>query len=184
MTVWLFDIYFADKTGQKRRYVGMELKKIKLSDLKCHPKNYNTHPPSQIEELSKSLGLFDQIKNIVVWQGLVIAGNGLFLAAKKKKMKAIEVQDVSDWPEEKAIKFMIADNRLAELGIIDGEMLAGLLKGLDDQLDVPGIDENFMEELNDGDLGKIQKIGDSEKNDNNGKKGISTCPKCGFEYEI
>lgn len=125
----------------------MKLKTVKTSSLKPHESNPNTHPVEQINELQDSLEQFDQVKNIVVWQGQVIAGNGLLMAAKKKGLKEIEIKDVSDWPEEKAIKFMISDNRLAELSIIDDDLLSDLLKDIDEPLDIPGIDENFLDEL-------------------------------------
>lgn len=130
----------------------MQLKTIKIAELKPHKSNPNRHPQEQLQELQSSLDQFDQVKNIVVWQGQVIAGCGLLEAAKKQGRTDIEVQDVSDWPEEKAIKFMIADNRLAEIAIMDDEALAKLLRGFDDPLDVPGIDESFLDELglNDG----------------------------------
>lgn len=153
----------------------MNLKTYKITDLKCHPKNYNTHPETQILELSNSLDLFDQVKNIVVWQGKVIAGNGLYLAAQKKKMKTIEVQDVSDWPEEKAIKFMVADNRLSELGIIDTDVLSGLLAEMDDPFETPGIDEAFFESL-DCDAGLFD-IGHSDEKTNTTGKRINTKKK-------
>lgn len=125
----------------------MKIKKVNISSLKPHPQNPNQHPQEQLNELESSLEQFDQVKNIVVWKNLVIAGNGLLMAAEKQGRKEIEVRDVSDWPEEKAIKFMIADNRLPELTIMDDEILAGLLKDLGDPLDVPGIDEAFLDEL-------------------------------------
>ena len=125
----------------------MKLKTIKISILSPHPKNPNQHPQEQIKELGDSLDQFDQVKNIVVWQNKVIAGNGLVEAAKKQGRDKIIIQDVSDWPEEKAIMFMIADNRLPELAIMDDDILLGLLRGFDDPLDIPGVDENLLDEL-------------------------------------
>lgn len=125
----------------------MKLKTVKTSSLKPHKSNPNRHPQEQLQELQSSLDQFDQVKNIVVWRGQVIAGCGLLEAAKKQNRAEIEVQDVSDWPEEKAIKFMIADNRLAEIAIMDDEALANLLREFDEPLDVPGIDESFLETI-------------------------------------
>jgi len=125
----------------------MKIQTVKTSSLKPHPKNPNRHPQEQLVELQKSLDQFDQVKNIVVWKGLVIAGNGLLVAAIKQGRKKIEIQDVSDWSEEKAIKFMIADNRLPELGVMDDDMLSEMLRELKDPLDIPGIDEDFMDSL-------------------------------------
>ena len=125
----------------------MELKTVKISSLKSHSKNPNKHPQNQLAELKNSLDQFDQIKNIVVWRNKVIAGNGLLEAAKSQNRETIQVQDVSDWPEEKAIKFMISDNRLADMAIMDDDLLSGLLLDFDEPLDIPGIDEDFLDSL-------------------------------------
>lgn len=125
----------------------MKLKTVKIKDLTPHERNPNRHPAEQITELEGSLDQFDQVKNIVVWQNQVIAGNGLLMAAKKQGRDAIEVQDVSDWPEEKAIKYMISDNRLSELAIMDDNLLVDLLADFDEPLDIPGIDENFLNNI-------------------------------------
>lgn len=125
----------------------MKIKTVEISKLKSHPDNPNQHPVEQINELQDSLKQFDQVKNIVVWQGQVIAGNGLLMAAKKQGRDAIKVQDVLDWPEEKAISYMIADNRLPELAIMDDDLLSGLLADFDEPLDIPGIDEDFLNDL-------------------------------------
>jgi len=125
----------------------MKIQTVDILSLKPHPKNPNRHPQEQLDELQKSLDQFDQVKNIVVWKKQVIAGNGLLVAAIKQGRKQIEIHDVSDWPEERALKFMIADNRLPELGIMDDDMLAEMLRELKDPLDIPGIDEDFMDSL-------------------------------------
>ncbi len=125
----------------------MEIKKVKVSSLKSHPKNPNQHPENQVNELINSIDQFEQIKNIVVWQNQIIAGNGFWLASKKKGLKEISICDVSDWPEKKAVSFMIADNRLAELAIMDNDILAGILKEFDEPLKIPGIDDDFLNNL-------------------------------------
>lgn len=165
----------------------MQLKTVRTDSLKPHESNPNTHPVEQLQKLQSSLEQFDQVKNIVVWQGRVIAGCGLLEAAKKQNRSEIEVQDVSDWPEEKAIKYMIADNRLAEIAIMDDEVLASLLREFDCPLDVPGIDQKMLDALFDGNLGKIETLensSDGKETDNEGKIKSVFCPKCGFEYEI
>lgn len=126
----------------------MKVTKMKISDLRSHPENPNTHPENQLKELQNSLDQFEQVKNIVIWQGKVIAGNGLMEAAKLQNRTEIEVQDVSDWPEEKAISFMIADNRLQELAIMDNDILSGLITNIDEPLNIPGIDEDLLSDLN------------------------------------
>jgi len=125
----------------------MKLKTVKAADLKPHPSNPNLHPAEQLQELQSSLDQFDQVKNIVVWKNKVIAGCGLLAAAKAQGRVEIEASDVSDWDEEKAIKLMISDNRLAELAIMDDNLLTGLIKEFDEPLDIPGVNEEFLELL-------------------------------------
>lgn len=126
----------------------MKTKKVKISGLKPHPKNPNAHPAGQITELQSSLKQFDQVKNIVTWQGYIIAGHGLVTAAEKQGIEYLKAVDVSDWPEEKAIKLMIADNRLAEMSEINDVILTDILKDFDSALDIPGIDETYLDDLN------------------------------------
>jgi len=121
--------------------------KTKIADIKPHPKNPNTHSGYQVGELSNSLDVFDQVKNIVTWNGYILAGHGLVEAANKKGKKELYAVDVSDWDEEKALSFMAADNRLAELGFIDDNALSGLLNGLKNPLNTPGVDADFLDEL-------------------------------------
>lgn len=138
----------------------MKIQKVKITTLKSHPKNPNQHPQEQILELENSIEQFDQVKNIVVWKNQVIAGNGFLIAAKKCGLKEIEICDISEWPEEKAISFMIADNRLSELAIMNNNILIDLLKDLGDPISVPGIDRDFL-----NNLGLGNKI-DSDKKSN------------------
>ena len=142
----------------------MKLKTVKTEDLKPHKDNPNRHPQEQLQELQNSLDQFDQVKNIVAWQGQVIAGCGLLEAAKAQGREEIEIQDVSDWPEKKALSYMIADNRLADLAIMDDDLLAGLLKDFDEPLDIPGIDEAFLDELGlDDDLSGLDGDKDADE---------------------
>lgn len=136
----------------------MKIQKVKIVTLKSHPKNPNQHPQEQIVELENSIKQFDQVKNIVVWRKQVIAGNGLLIAAKKRGLKEIEICDISEWPEEKAISFMVADNRLADIAIMDYNLLTELLKDLGDPIDIPGVDERFLDEFDFGDKLKNKNI--------------------------
>ena len=125
----------------------MELKTIKIKDYKPHPKNYNRHPQDQIDELVKSLDLFGQFKNVVVWNKFILAGHGLIEAAKKRGDKTIDAVDMSKLDEEKALSLMVADNRLPDLAIIDEEQLANIFSEMLAPLDIPGVDEEFLNDI-------------------------------------
>ena len=52
---------------------------IRLADYAPHPRNYNQHPPEQIEKLAASLRAFGQVRSVVVWRRWFLAGTGLAL---------------------------------------------------------------------------------------------------------
>lgn len=95
----------------------MNLKTVTIADLKPHPKNPNTHPGKQIDALGESLDEFDQVKNVVIWNGTILAGHALVTAAIKSGRLTLEAVDVSHWDEAKATAFMLADIRLPDNGI-------------------------------------------------------------------
>lgn len=99
-----------------------------LAGLKPHPKNYNRHPETQIKRLMRSLERFGQPKEIVTWQGFVIAGHGLVEAARRLGRPTLLAHDMSAvWNEGEALAFMAADNELARMGDPDEAALAALV---------------------------------------------------------
>jgi DNA modification methylase len=122
----------------------MNLKTVTIADLEPHPDNPNTHPTKQINALGESLDEFDQAKNIVIWQGRILAGHGVVKAAIKSARLTLEAHDVSHWSEEKATAFMLADIRLPDMGIYDEAAMAEALREIDEPLDIPGFDEDFL----------------------------------------
>lgn len=127
-------------------------KEIPIEKLTPHPANPNTHPPHQIKELEKSLSEFSQVKNIVIWNNKILAGHGIVEAAKQGGLTTIKAVDVSEWPEEKAVKFMIADNRLPFLAVIDEEMMLSLFEDMVDPINIPGVDSKFLDDLGVNDI--------------------------------
>lgn len=125
-----------------------DLLTVNPRELKTYPANYNTHPPEQIDELVRSLDQFDQPKNIVIWQGHILAGHGLVEAAIKANRLTIEARDVSEWSQEKAEAFLIADNETARMGRADAIKLAGLVEQVKSQgVAVPGVTEARLAEI-------------------------------------
>lgn len=105
----------------------IESKIIQIDSVKPHPDNYNTHPDEQVSGLGESFSAFDQVKNIVIWRGLILAGNGFWLAMKRAGASEIEAKDVSGWDEDKALAFMQADNEWARKGVRDPAKLLELV---------------------------------------------------------
>lgn len=122
----------------------MNLKTVTVADLKPHPNNPNTHPAKQIDALAESLDEFTQVKNVVIWNGILLAGHALVEAAIKSGRLTLDAVDVSHWPEDKAISFMLADIRTPGMAIVDDEVLVEALRKVDEPLDIPGFDEKFL----------------------------------------
>lgn len=129
---------------------------INIDEYRDHPKNPNVHPDEQIDDLAKSLDQFEQVKNIVVWNGFYLAGHGLARAARKRGLKKLMAVDVSHWTEKKALAFMVADNRLPELSYRDDNLLADILKDFDGPDLIPGTDDDFFKSLGLGAVGEDQ----------------------------
>lgn len=124
----------------------MNLVKVKISDLKPHPMNYNTHPEAQIKELMKSLQMFGQFKNIVIRQGLLICGHGLVEAAKKIGWTELYAEIRDDLSDDEAKSMMIADNALPFGGVPNSDDLDKLLKSIPFG-DIPGVTEDWLKEM-------------------------------------
>ena len=152
----------------------MEVKEIRISDYQHHPENPNTHPDFQLVELAESLNEFEQVKNVVVWRGYFLAGHGLAESAKKSNRTHLFAVDVSDWDEEKAIKFMISDNRLPELSEIDSTKLDFLFKNRV-QSKVPGVSEDYLAEI--AQLSKKKEIEIEKEKESSGDSGTSSLPE-------
>ena len=125
----------------------MNLTTVTISDLKPHPNNPNTHPVKQIDALGESLDKFEQVKNIVVWNDIIIAGHGIVAAAIKAGREILEAEDISHLSYEIATEFMLADIRTPGMAIVDEEAMVEALRTIDEPLDIPGFDEDFLKSI-------------------------------------
>jgi len=103
--------------------------RVKLADLKPHPRNYNRHPVAQVEKIAASLRKFGQVRSIVVWRATVLAGHGVVEAALALGWKEISADVLPDeYPEHLALAYVAADNELGRLGDPDQAALAAILE--------------------------------------------------------
>lgn len=110
----------------------MKVEKVKIDSLTVDPENARKHSKRNINAIASSLENFGQRRPLVVWDEVIIAGNGTLEAAKSLGWTDIEVTRVpSDWSSEQARAYALADNRTAELADWDPEILATQLIDLD-----------------------------------------------------
>jgi DNA modification methylase len=119
-----------------------------------HPRNYNQHPPAQIERLAASLRQFGQVRPIVVHGDTIVAGHGVYLAAKHLGYTSLRVTHLpDDWTEEQAMAYLVADNETRRGAEPDDAELAALLNELqqaDFDIAAMGFDDTEYGALLDG----------------------------------
>jgi len=115
----------------------MKVENINIDILKPFEKNPKSHPAEQIDRIVRSIREFGWANPILALKenNMVIAGHARLKAARKMNLSEVPVIFL-DMPYEKAIAYVVADNRLAELAEWDNSMLLPLL----DEIKLSGID--------------------------------------------
>lgn len=110
----------------------MKVEKVKIASLTMDPENARTHSERNINAIAGSLNAFGQRRPLVVWDNIVIAGNGTLEAAKSLGWTEIEITRCPpDWTSDQARAYALADNRTSELAEWDSDILAEQLIELD-----------------------------------------------------
>ena len=118
-----------------------------LDKLLPHPKNPNTHPDRQMKKLKHLIKKHGYSKGSVVYQkstGYLLAGHGIVQALKELGYTHVDAVEL-DIDDEKALAFMIADNKVASDSIIDDIALQNVINELS-EMDVPSLDFAFDED--------------------------------------
>lgn len=103
---------------------------VDVDALTLDPKNARAHDRKSIDALKKSLRSFRTTKNIVIDKNnVVLAGNGLVMAAKELGIKQLPAKRVN-FSGKKARAFAIADNKTAEMSAWNGPVLVTELAAL------------------------------------------------------
>ena len=128
----------------------MQVKTVKITELKPHPKNPRVHPDSAIEKLERSIKEYGWTNPVLVSaDGYILAGHARLKAAEKA---GIEEVPVIYLPLEgaKAEAYLIADNRLQDETDWDLPKLKDILQDLDTgefDLELTGFDMDEIEDL-------------------------------------
>ena len=110
----------------------MNIQKLSIAQLSLDPQNARKHSQRNLDAIAASLDKFGQRKPIVIHKGVILAGNGTVEAAKSLGWTDIDAVEVpSEWDDETAKAFALADNRSAELAEWDESILAKQLLELD-----------------------------------------------------
>ena len=123
----------------------MKVISMPVNSLVSPEKNVRIHSNKQINEFVRSIKAFGQIRPVVIDENnVVLAGNGLVEALKRAGKDTAFVYKIDNLSENEKKKLMIADNKIFSLGIDNLDTLNAFLEDLQDDLDIPGFDEDIL----------------------------------------
>ena len=95
----------------------MTIQQIKIADIRCYAKNAKKHESSQIDKIEESIREFGFNNPILVDSELqIIAGHGRFAAAKQMGLDSVPCVILSHLTDRQKRAYILADNRLGEIG--------------------------------------------------------------------
>ena len=131
----------------------MKIKTVAVNSISQDPANLRKHGERNIDAIVASLRKFGQQHPIVIdSKGIILSGNGRYMAAVKLGWHEIEVVE-SSLTGSSATAYAIADNRTAELAEWDTTALAETLRALQSEefeTDAAGYSESEIDALVEG----------------------------------
>ena len=169
----------------------MKIENLKTAELVPYARNAKLHSDSQISAIAGSIREFGFCNPVLVDGATppgIIAGHGRVLAAQKLGMESVPCVRLGHLSETQKRAYILADNRLADLGGgYDLEMLKIELEELG-ELEVDLDDLEF-----DADFFGVEEVGgeDSKQNESNRTQEVDVdgfaleckCPRCGMEFD-
>jgi len=103
----------------------LQVNYLPLRQVTGYARNAKLHPQSQIDALKKSIQTFGFNNPILVDKtGTIVAGHGRYEAARQLGMPTVPTICLGHLTDEQRQAYVIADNRIAEMGDYDEELLA------------------------------------------------------------
>lgn len=131
---------------------SVKLQEVAIDLLKPYERNAKMHPQEQVAKIVKSIEEFGFLTPCVIDSDHnIIAGHGRVQAAKEMGLETVPCVFVEGLTEAQRKAYILADNRLGELGEWDMDLVSGeleLLKNAGFDIDLTGfdIDDIIIEE--------------------------------------
>lgn len=142
---------------------AVELREVEIAALKPYERNAKQHSKEQVEKIGRSIRELGFLSPCLIDQEMnVIAGHGRIMAAKEIGMTAVPCVFVEGLTEDQRQAYILADNRLTELGEWDMERVQQELADLADadfDISLTGFDPDLRF---DDSMGAIQDDGWTE----------------------
>lgn len=103
----------------------------KVDSLAPYARNSRTHSPDQVAQIAASIREFGFTNPVLIDEaGTIIAGHGRVLAARECGLEAVPCVTLAGLTEAQRRAYVIADNRIAESGEWDADLLRGELEAI------------------------------------------------------
>jgi hypothetical protein len=165
---------------------AVELKEVRISDLKPYERNAKRHSREQLEKLENSIRQVGFLNPCLIdQQHNVIAGHGRFEAAKAAGMTKVPCVFVEGLTDEERRRYIIEDNRIAEFGDWDLSVLEQELSDLQGcGIDVGEMGFDFdIGEIEDEEI-RFEEPEGAEPQKEKGKKWTTRGVRCNMKPAI
>ena len=127
-----------------------KVQEVRLDSLKPYEKNAKVHGQEQVNKIADSIREFGFLSPLLIDKDYnIIAGHGRVMAAKQLGMETVPVVFIEGLTETQRRAYILADNKLTELGGWDMELVEEELQALKDlnfNIDLTGFEINLEEE--------------------------------------
>lgn len=102
-----------------------KVQEVRLADLKPYEKNAKVHGSEQVDKIAASIKEFGFLSPLLIDKDMnIIAGHGRVMAAKQLGMETAPAVFIEGLTETQRRAYILADNKLTELGGWDDELVS------------------------------------------------------------
>lgn len=134
-----------------RHWPADKVERRSIDKLIPYASNSRTHSDAQVDQIAGSMKEWGWTNPVLVDEtGMIIAGHGRVMAAKKLGFDEAPVMVAEGWTEAQKRAYVIADNKLALNADWDQEILSNEIAGLDDldfDIGLIGFDDDELAHL-------------------------------------
>lgn len=125
----------------------MKTEQVNVDDVTAFEGNPRVHPENQIEALQRNIELYGQIRPIVIDENnTILAGHSVVEAVRKLGWSSVTALRVEGLSDKEKKKLVITDNRVADLGHNDFDILEQIIRDIDDY-DIPGFSREVLDSI-------------------------------------
>ena len=158
----------------------MNIKEVKISDIRAYGKNAKKHNDDQVKAIAKSIEKFGFRQPLVIDKNNeIVVGHGRYLAAVQLGIEVVPCEYADDLTDDQIKAYRLADNKLNEspwdFDLVDAELTSistdidmsdfGFEKALEMQFEIDETDldddtkkENVTVSINCGDVASFESI--------------------------